>query len=90
MSANRSEALHHEDVRIEMACEEDLPEVLAILEKNDLPEANLSEHVASLLVARHDGEMVGCAALGPIPTSRALPSRASADNRYSSPNPRSS
>ncbi len=41
----------------------DLPAILALLEANRLPRAGLEEYVASTLVVREDGEIVGTAAL---------------------------
>lgn len=41
----------------------DLAAVFALLEANGLPRAGLDEHLATTLVARDRGRLVGCAAL---------------------------
>lgn len=41
----------------------ELPDVLALLERCDLPREGLADHVATLLVAREEGAIVGSAAL---------------------------
>ncbi len=41
----------------------DLPEILDLLAHGRLPSDGLAEHVATALVARADGRLVGCAAL---------------------------
>ena len=51
------------DVRIERATAEDLNPVLALLAVHHLPPDGLEEHLATLLVARRGGEVVGSAAL---------------------------
>jgi amino-acid N-acetyltransferase len=51
------------DVRIERARPDDLAPVLALLALHDLPADGLAEHLATLLVARYGGEVVGSAAL---------------------------
>jgi amino-acid N-acetyltransferase len=51
------------NVRIERARSEDLDAVLALLAQHQLPPDGLSDHRATLLVARHDGRVVGSAAL---------------------------
>lgn len=48
---------------IEPAHPDDLPAVVDLLARAGLPEAGLREHVATLLVARQDGRLVGCAGL---------------------------
>lgn len=50
-------------VSIEPARTEDLPAVLALLENSGLPKDGLVEHLATALVARDDGRVVGSAAL---------------------------
>ena len=50
-------------VRIERAREEDLPEILALLEENELPQEGLGDHLATTLVAREGSRIVGSAAL---------------------------
>ncbi|HEV3057777.1 MAG TPA: arsenic resistance N-acetyltransferase ArsN2 [Vicinamibacterales bacterium] len=49
--------------QIERARPEDIGEVLSLLQENHLPTAGLHEHLATALVARHDGHVVGSAAL---------------------------
>jgi amino-acid N-acetyltransferase len=41
----------------------DLPAIFALLDANKLPRAALERHIASTLVAREDGQIVGTAAL---------------------------
>jgi N-acetylglutamate synthase-like GNAT family acetyltransferase len=48
---------------IEAAHPDDLGRVLALLAEAGLPEAGLRDHRDGLLVARIDGELVGCAAV---------------------------
>lgn len=48
---------------IEPARTEDVEPVLALLRDNHLPADGLSEHIATTLVARQDGRVVGSAAL---------------------------
>lgn len=50
-------------VRIERALAADLGVVLALLAQCDLPLDGLSDHLATMVVARHDGRVVGSAAL---------------------------
>ena len=47
---------------IERAQTRDLPEVLDLLERHHLPPDGVREHVASMVVARDDGKIVGVAA----------------------------
>jgi len=49
--------------RIERARPEDIDDVLSLLQENHLPTAGLRDHLATALVARHDGRVVGSAAL---------------------------
>lgn len=51
------------DILIEPATPGDLPAVEALLMANDLPLDGLREYIATLLVARQQGEVVGSAAL---------------------------
>jgi amino-acid N-acetyltransferase len=51
------------DTRIEPAQPEDLTAVLHLLDQSHLPLDGLGEHLATTLVARHDGQIVGSAAL---------------------------
>ena len=51
--------------RIERAAAADAAAVLALLVDNGLPVAGLLEHLATTIVARQDGRVVGCAALEP-------------------------
>ena len=48
---------------IERARPEDLPAVLALLEQHHLPIDGLADHIATTLVARDEGRIVGSAAL---------------------------
>ena len=48
---------------IEAAHVDDLPAILALLQKSGLPQDGLSDHVATTLVAREDHAIVGSAAL---------------------------
>ena len=48
---------------IALAAPADLPAVLALLDANGLPRAGLDEQLATTLVAREQGRLVGCAAL---------------------------
>jgi amino-acid N-acetyltransferase len=50
-------------VIIDAARDSDLPAVLALLERTDLPPNGLSDHLATTLVARHTSSIVGSAAL---------------------------
>jgi arsenate reductase len=50
-------------VTIEESGHDTLPEILAFLAANRLPDAGLREHAAALLVARQTGRLVGTAAL---------------------------
>lgn len=43
--------------------ESDLPEVLALLQASALPTAGIEAHIATALVARERGKIVGCAAV---------------------------
>jgi amino-acid N-acetyltransferase len=51
------------DARIEPARPEDRETVLSLLTRNGLPVEGLADHLATTLVAREDGEIVGSAAL---------------------------
>ncbi len=48
---------------IALGSEEDLPSILALLRQSDLPTAGIERHMASTLIARHNGQIVGCAAV---------------------------
>jgi amino-acid N-acetyltransferase len=50
-------------IAIDAARDTDLPAVLVLLERAGLPQDGLSEHLATTLVAREDGAIVGSAAL---------------------------
>ena len=50
-------------VTIAPATEADLPAIRVLLERSSLPVAGLGDHVASALVARENGKLVGCAAV---------------------------
>src|SRR5690242_11140182 len=62
------------------AYENDLPAVFALLEKSRLPQDGLSDHVATLLVAREDHIIVGSAALEIYGTTALLRSVAAEDH----------
>jgi len=47
----------------DLALPEDLPAVLALLEKNGLPKVGLEGHLGTVLAARRDGRVVGSAAV---------------------------
>ena len=64
---------------IDAAQEIDLPAILALLEKSVLPQDELSDHVATTLVAREDHAIVGSAALELYGTVALLRSVAVAD-----------
>ena len=49
--------------RIDAATPDDIPMLFALLHQNRLPVDGLREHVATTLVARRDGRIVGSAAL---------------------------
>jgi arsenate reductase len=53
------------NAQIGVATPDDVPAVLALLEHNHLPVDGLREHIATTLVARRDGRIVGSAALEP-------------------------
>ena len=69
----------HTAVVIEAANVEDLPAILALLQKSGLPQDGLSDHVATTLVAREDHAIVGSAALELYGTVALLRSLAVAD-----------
>jgi nucleoside-diphosphate-sugar epimerase/N-acetylglutamate synthase-like GNAT family acetyltransferase len=48
---------------IALASAADLPDILALLKASKLPVDGIDEHVATTLVARADGRIVGCAAV---------------------------
>ena len=48
---------------IEPAQADDLPDILALLEASGLPQDGLEAHLATMLVARQHGQVVGSAAL---------------------------
>ena len=52
-----------EDVRIESATPHDLESVLALLAEHNLPPEGLADHLATTLVARRAGRVIGSAAL---------------------------
>ena len=66
-------------VVIEAAHVEDLPAILALLQKSGLPQDGLSDHVTTTLVAREDHAIVGSAALELYGTVALLRSVAVAD-----------
>ena len=48
---------------LEPAAMGDLPDIVALLESSELPVAGIERHVATMLVARDGGTIVGCAAV---------------------------
>jgi len=52
-----------EDVSVESARKKDFPEILALLGRSRLPEDGVADHVATTIVARAGGHVVGSAAL---------------------------
>ena len=64
---------------IEAAHVDDLPAILALLQKSGLPQDGLSDHVTTTLVAREDHAIVGSAALELYGTVALLRSVAVAD-----------
>ena len=64
---------------IEVANADDLPAILAFLEKSGLPQDGLSDHLTTTLVAREDQTIVGSAALELYDTVALLRSVAVAD-----------
>ena len=53
----------HAQIQIERANPADADEVLHLLDRNHLPLDGLEDHIATTVVARHDGHVVGSAAL---------------------------
>jgi len=53
----------NESISIEPARGDDLPDILTLLERSDLPQDDLTSHVATTLVARKANRIVGSAAL---------------------------
>jgi amino-acid N-acetyltransferase len=49
--------------RVVRAAARDLPDILALLEASKLPVAGIGRHVATALIARDAGRLVGCAAV---------------------------
>ncbi len=52
-----------EDTLMEPANKRDLPEILTLLTRSKLPQDGLADHVATTIVAKHNGHVVGSAAL---------------------------
>jgi amino-acid N-acetyltransferase len=61
---SRGDPMH---ASIERARTGDADDVVRLLERNGLPAAGLREHLATTLVARHSGRVVGSAALETYP-----------------------
>src|SRR5580765_1453901 len=57
---------------IDRARPEDAPAVLRLLERNDLPREGLTDWMATTLVAREDGQVIGSAALEIYPDGALL------------------
>jgi amino-acid N-acetyltransferase len=51
------------ETHIERARSEDVPHVLRLLERNHLPLDGLLDHLATTLIARQNGQVIGSAAL---------------------------
>jgi len=58
--------------RIEVARSAEANDVLRLLKESDLPLDGLIEHLATTLVARHDGRIIGSAALEVYPDGALL------------------
>ena len=50
-------------IQIERARSENVESIYALLEKSGLPQAGLSDHIRTTLVARSNEKIIGCAAL---------------------------
>jgi amino-acid N-acetyltransferase len=57
---------------IDRARPDDAPAVLRLLERNDLPREGLTDWIATTLVAREDGQVIGSAALEIYPDGALL------------------
>ena len=51
------------EVRIELAHADDLAAIVSLLERSQLPRAEIERHLGAALVARDDARVVGCAAV---------------------------
>jgi len=51
------------EVKILSARKDELPEILALLDECGLPTEGLSDHLATILIAKDGGAIVGCSAL---------------------------
>ncbi|HEY3220411.1 MAG TPA: arsenic resistance N-acetyltransferase ArsN2 [Gemmatimonadales bacterium] len=51
------------DTVIRPAAPDDLPEILTLLKQSSLPIAGIERHIATILAARQDDTIVGCAAV---------------------------
>lgn len=51
------------DVAIEPARPDDLPAILALLDRGRLPRASIEQHIGAAVVARDGARVVGCAAV---------------------------
>jgi amino-acid N-acetyltransferase len=60
------------EAQIEQARPEDAPDVLHLLERNHLPLDGLRDHLATTVVARRNGQIIGCAALELYPDGALL------------------
>jgi thioredoxin type arsenate reductase len=72
LAAWLQQQLDLDGIAVGMAQPGDLPAILALLAENNLPPDGLAEHVGTTLVARHDGTIVGSAALELYDTSALL------------------
>lgn len=69
------------EARIESARPHDVSDVLALLKAHELPLDGLADHLATMLVARQDGRVVGSAAIEVYPDGALLRSVAVAPAR---------
>jgi amino-acid N-acetyltransferase len=68
-------------MNITAAAASDVSEILGLLEASSLPVAGIERHIETALVARHDGKIVGCAAVEVYGTAGLLRSVAVAAER---------
>ncbi len=64
------------ETRIKRTHRDDAPDVLRLLERNHLPLDGLPDHLGTTLVARHNGQIIGSAALEAYPDGVLLRSAA--------------
>lgn len=66
---------------IALGSDEDLPDILALLKQSELPTAGIERHINTTLLARDNGQLVGCAAVEVYGTAGLLRSVAVAANQ---------